>query len=223
MNDFQDICSKATGTAAPTSASSTIGSTSGSQSSTSTSGSVPSRTSSSAPENSGGNNNSSVSGGLSTGAKAGIGVGVGIAAILLIIAAFLYGRRRQPKATPAGEPDSSQDPDPPKEDGVPELGGRIVPELAGKKIVPELSGQAVAELDSERRRGPAEVDPHGHSVTNAPTYWTAAGNNGVAEDPNSRGTWELEANSPGSQGVKSFGSPQISQPTAPTHPYQTPT
>lgn len=94
----------------------------------------------------GGSNSQSESGqdsgsaGLSTGAKAGIGIGAAIGVILLLLGAFLLGRRKRRGSKPRELPH-------PVEPDKAEYKG---PELEGEKWVPELDGQ--------RNQRPAELE-----------------------------------------------------------------
>lgn len=87
------------------------------------------------------------SGGLSTGAKAGIGVGAAIGVILLLLVAFLLGRRRRKDPEPTSTSHTG-------EDGKKEL------EMEGEKWVPELEGNKsqISELEGRKTQIPAELE-----------------------------------------------------------------
>ncbi|PWI67068.1 hypothetical protein PCL_04574 [Purpureocillium lilacinum] len=169
-SDLVKVCAQATGTASPTGTTNptALASTSGTTSpatTSATSTSTSTTTNSGRPDAADSTGSSTAptagagptgSGGLSTGAKAGIGVGAAVVVILLILGAYLLGRKKRRgagAAVPAqqGSPESKMD-----AQVLSNEKPHPVTELEGARWVPELSDHGthqVVELEAHNHYG----------------------------------------------------------------------
>lgn len=162
------VCAQATGTASPTGTTNptALASTSGTTSpatTSATSTSTSTNTNSGRPDAADSTGSSTAptagagamgSGGLSTGAKAGIGVGAAVVVILLILGAYLLGRKKRRgagAAVPAqqGSPESKMD-----AQVLSNEKPHPVTELEGARWVPELSDHGTHQV--------VELEAHNH-------------------------------------------------------------